>query len=1099
MSPILLATMLIGIWNVPMGLTQISGPDGSRVSIWAPNEKLANPVALSLDLESGEAWVAEAHRKLTGVWGVTFSRWWCMEDYVHKTLQDRLDMYARWEHVVPADKMQSVGDILRQLTPTDTGLDSQIWGTPRSQLADGNAAGVLSWNGWTYFACVPNLYRTRQSDGNQVLETIVSGLGVRVGVHGHDLHGIVPGLDGRIYFSMGDRGFDVITGEGKRNNQSHRGAVLRCFPDGSGLEIFHEGLRNPQEIAFNWRGDLFTVDNNMSGGDECRIIHLLEGADSGWQAEYQLARNFREETKKINDPTNPWFFEHLWQTNHVDQPAWVHRPVAHLTRGPSGLTYVPGDIAPPEWQDQFLIADFVGSAANSYILAFKTIPEGAGYKLESTSTFLQGVLATDQTFGPDGALYVADFINGWTGVGQGRIQKLTFPEWSKTDEFARAVSHRSQWNSDDSVNHIDFLASKLEARDLDTRLLAQWKLAELGLDGLNAFHKVLETSDDLTARIHSVYGLGMIARKRPETLPEVQSKIGETLKSGEPELVVHALTVAGDLTLHGLADDIARHLSSTHPRVQYASIMALSRIHPGRDPSIRAEISRMIETVGLDADQGMKNAFVNFFFRQLSGLELASLSEDDSHEIRLAAVLALRKHRSAYLTRFLGDADTGIRLEAARAIHDLRISAAMPSLAHWIQSDDFGNQHPFWQRRVMNANFLLGSPVAYENLTDLVMNPPEGCSTDLINEAVELIEEWENPSPFDNVTWHAHPMRPRPRPPIGKSSTPSLKLAPFSEASERAIRWVLATGSASVDELSSIISVTEVPPNLKTSALRRLAFAPAGDVESATDKVPDGFRDILRLAVMLRMESRDNPLGLKQLADRIWDSSINDHSALIFELMANARNTGARNNLIQTGIIRARQSAEPLPWSARLADFAKSMDSDSISGQLFDWSQELAPDENRPFVGLWNLALDGGDKDQGKWLFINHSAQCVRCHKVDDAGGDAGPDLNLALQGKSTRHILESILYPSKDISPGFGSVSVITNDNAEYTGSFTGRSQDGISIVINDEFGQSNNIQIGATDIRSIEFQPSAMPEMSDQLSISEVRDLVAYLKSIQ
>ena len=71
----------------------------------------------------------------------------------------------------------------------------------------------------------------------------------------------------------------------------------------------------------------------------------------------------------------------------------------------------------------------------------------------------------------------------------------------------------------------------------------------------------------------------------------------------------------------------------------------------------------------------------------------------------------------------------------------------------------------------------------------------------------------------------------------------------------------------------------------------------------ATDKAPDGFRDILRLAVMLRMESRDNPLGLKQLADRIWNSSINDHSALIFELLANARNTGARNSLIQTGII----------------------------------------------------------------------------------------------------------------------------------------------------------------------------------------------------
>ena len=43
---------------------------------------------------------------------------------------------------------------------------------------------------------------------------------------GHDLHGIVRGPDGRLYFSIGDRGYYVETEDGKIHEASGRGAVF---------------------------------------------------------------------------------------------------------------------------------------------------------------------------------------------------------------------------------------------------------------------------------------------------------------------------------------------------------------------------------------------------------------------------------------------------------------------------------------------------------------------------------------------------------------------------------------------------------------------------------------------------------------------------------------------------------------------------------------------------------------------------------------------------------------------------------------------------------------------------------------------------------
>ena len=118
-------------------------------------------------------------------------------------------------------------------------------------VADGIGAGLLEHEGDVYYACIPNLWRLRDTDGDgraDEREVLSSGYGVHVSLLGHDLHGLRLGPDGRLYFSCGDRGFHVETPDGVLAYPD-TGGVLRCELDGSGLEVFATGLRNPQETT----------------------------------------------------------------------------------------------------------------------------------------------------------------------------------------------------------------------------------------------------------------------------------------------------------------------------------------------------------------------------------------------------------------------------------------------------------------------------------------------------------------------------------------------------------------------------------------------------------------------------------------------------------------------------------------------------------------------------------------------------------------------------------------------------------------------------------------------------------------------------------
>src|SRR5262249_45665431 len=164
-----------------------------------------------------------------------------------------------------------------------------------------------------------------------------------------------------------------------------------------------------QELAFDSWGNLWTGDNNADMGDQARWVYVAEGGDSGWRVGYQYLPK-----------GGPWLSEKLWEKG--DQAPYRLPPVDYVGHGPAGVAWNPGLGLPKRFHDHFLLCDFPG-----FIRSFAVEPRGAGFILKDLTDFAQGVLATDVDFGPDGAVYFTDWVEGWDKTEKGRIFRICDP------------------------------------------------------------------------------------------------------------------------------------------------------------------------------------------------------------------------------------------------------------------------------------------------------------------------------------------------------------------------------------------------------------------------------------------------------------------------------------------------------------------------------------------------------------------------------------------------------------------------------------------------------------------------------------------------
>ena len=266
-------------------------------------------------------------------------------------------------------------------------------------------------------------------------------------------------------------------------------------PNSSNVTLVAGGLRNPLDIAFDSRGDLFTFDADMERDVgtpwymPTRVLQILPGGDYGW----------RRGTGRF--------------------PAWYADTLPSVIdiglSSPTGIFFGNGATFPPKYQESLFIMDW----SYGRIIAVDLQVQDNGKYLASQETFVSGrpLNVTDGCIGPDRAMW---FITGgrgtqsglyrvcWAGkeqkvvtVANGYYAKLT------DDELAESAilehSKNGGWCEDMSftLKHAESelpksrLAARLDLEKTNPKIWRERALAGSGLNALLALSRVGEKTD----------------------------------------------------------------------------------------------------------------------------------------------------------------------------------------------------------------------------------------------------------------------------------------------------------------------------------------------------------------------------------------------------------------------------------------------------------------------------------------------------------------------------------------------------------------------------------------------------------------------------
>ncbi len=1072
------------------------------IRVWATDSLVADPISIRFD-EKGRLFYSRTNRRKISEFDIRSHQDWEIASIGFKTVEDRRNFLH--EELAPENSSRNewLPDInqdgshdWRDLTVEKENV-YRLEDTNGDGLADlaqlvvedfheevtDVAGAVLYHEGELFVGVAPDLWKLTDTNGDGLMDTktsLINGFGVHIGFGGHNMSGLTVGPEGKIYWGIGDIGFNGTDKDGNTWEFPNCGVIARCDTDGSNFEIFAMGVRNTHEFAFDQYGNLISVDNDGDHrGERERIVYLVDGSDTGWRINWQFG--------KYRDPKNNtykvWMDENMHTPRNPDQAAYFIPTIENYVDGPTGMLFNPGTALGEKWKNTFFVVEFAGNPARSGIHAFKLEPEGAGFKLAQTEQVMGGILATGMDFSPDGALYFADWIDGWVNKGYGRIWKMTDDTSSNLDARKQTAELLSSDFGDLALERMELL---LGHEDQRVRRKAQFELASRGEDGLKVFKQQLEPQANQLARVHAIWGISQLARKQNHGFAEV---LLPYLNDQDPEIRAQAARWLGDVKYKEAGDALIPLLKDENSRVRFFASEALGRME---HKSALPQIVGMIE----------ENDEEDVYLRHAGSLALArigdeqaviSLSDHPSRAVRIAAVVALRRMKSSGVANFLQDEDHYIVAEAARAINDDEsIPDALPDLAALLVQDRF-KEEPII-RRAINANLRLGSQEALDQLISYISKG--GAPDELRAEAISALSSWTSPSVLDRVDgWYRGEISRDPNRVLSSAKEPLENLVKNGNTMLR-VPAVQALGALGVKNSEGMLLVAlknDASDQVREAALRALAHLEADHMEEA---IQIGLSDraknvrIAGLDLIERMEM-DATLKAELLADVIQNQPIEEKQAALTSLGKVDADVSAS---IFKGFITQLEQGDFFPEIE--LELVEALEATGREELMRNYERIKAQQSEDQALASYSGSMYGGDPVKGRRIFFQHpTGQCIKCHAYDDFGGNAGPRMNGIAKELNRKELLEALIDPSKRLAPGFGVVILDLKDDQRVAGIKAAENSESITV----KMGNKPDTVVLKEHIVERRDAPSSMPDMKQYLTRREIRDLVSFLATLK
>jgi quinoprotein glucose dehydrogenase len=1207
--------------KTPAGVSATDSPEtarkrlvvapGLKVDLWAAEPLIQDVVNFSFD-EQGRAYVVETGRRRTSVFDIRSYREWVDADLSFRTPWDRAAFLktnvsqdnAAFMRQMSTAKTGSFADFNKdgRLDWRDLEVESEriklVWDSTGSGVADksavfadgfntsisGVAAGVLARRGEVFFTSIPDVWRMSNSElrmpnaapsrpltpGDAGIRhsqfdnrNLATGFGTHIAYGGHDMHGLKFGPDGKLYWTIADRGA-ALTNLSRTLNPDldyllkflpDTGAVFRSNPDGSELEVVAIGLRNPQELAFDDFGNLFTADNNADGGDKARWVHIVEGADYGWRYGWQHLPKL-----------GAWNAEMLWGLAPSNTALSYPPPVAHIGHGPAGIAHYPGTGLPDTFRDCFFYSDFPGG-----IRYFRLEPSGASFKVANAGKWLESnspderegkllwnLYPTDIEFGPDGGAYVLDWVAGWEKTGKGRIWRVHDPAvdaGSDVREVKRLLAEGMEKRS------VAELGRLLGHRNQRLRLEAQFELVARGDKAFPTLKSTALESNSRLARLHAVWALRQLGRSTDCKVSGEFETLSPLLKDADQEVVAHAVRMfASSRVDRIIQDEFPKLISKANDHLLSQMLLAYSELFrefPNQRFQSRVNqpvleiLSRALshlrksedESVGfclgphtadragmLREDPVVRHATVRCIVT-LASLTRALKSDwkmgyskefsSTNSNVRLVMLLACRSLQDPAIAQFLDDPDPRIVLEAARAIADLPIEPALPKLAALLdpsrrrREESLTNsqdarakpQDPSQRlltssptqnwilRRALNAHFRLGQPTNALALADFAArnNAPEALRV----EALEMLADWPQPSSRDKITGLWRPLAPRDAKPAADALRPTATIlfaakdAAVPTAALAAVERLTLTDLA--PSLLALVKNASASAEVRAAALRTLGHSAFRTPHSAL------FDAALKLALT------DSTEVLRKEASRLSATGGGTDAIARLATTLQTGTLGERQSALQSlAGLKGKEADDALRKAlTQLLEgkLAKELHLDLLEAAAKRTSPSIkerlaqfeAKRDTKDPLARWRECLTGGDAKAGRILFHERQeAACARCHKLAGEGGDVGPDLAGLVAKKGREYALESIVLPNRVIAQGFESLLVVMKNGQSFAGLVKGET--GEELTLNSP--EDGILKLKKSDIAKRTAALSPMPEsLIEVLTKREIRDLVEFL----